>query len=118
VKRKENWQMPSAGVNSSNHVTPRVLQLFEVEALVKKTDPQVSSLQLIEDGNSLRLNLSIISPTQIHQYSNPSIYEQSVCEFSLIRDAQINLFFFQLTSQFSVVRAPSSRKPIVVPVEK
>jgi hypothetical protein len=27
------------------------------------------------------------------EYSNPSVYEQSVYEFSLIRDSQINTFF-------------------------
>jgi hypothetical protein len=50
----------------------------------------------------------------IGEYSNPSVYEQSVCEFSLVRDAQIDACF-QFTSQFSLIRAPSSRKPIVVP---
>jgi hypothetical protein len=30
---------------------------------------------------------------EISKYSNPSVYEQSVYEFSLIRDAQINTCF-------------------------
>jgi hypothetical protein len=33
-------------------------------------------------------------------YSNPSVYEQSVYEFSHIRDAQINTYFFNLRANF------------------
>jgi hypothetical protein len=34
-------------------------------------------------------------------YSSPSVYELSVCDFSLMRDAQINSHF-QFVSQFSL----------------
>jgi hypothetical protein len=44
----------------------------------------------------------------------PSVYEQSVYEFTLIRDAQINASF-QFANQFSLRRAPFSCKTIVVP---
>jgi hypothetical protein len=49
---------------------------------------------------------SISNGVKNHQYSNPSEYEQSVYEFSLIRDAQINTCFsvyepiFAYTSSF------------------
>jgi hypothetical protein len=36
----------------------------------------------------------------ILKYGNPSVYEQSVYEFSLIRYAQINTFFFNLRANF------------------
>jgi hypothetical protein len=45
------------------------------------------------------------------KYSNPSVYEQLVYEFSLVWDAQINAWFFNLQA----IRAPSSRKLIVIP---
>jgi hypothetical protein len=49
------------------------------------------------------------------KYSNPSVYEQSVYEFSLIRiNAEINTCFSIYEPIFGF-RAPSSHKPIVVP---
>jgi hypothetical protein len=47
-------------------------------------------------------------------YSNPSVYQQLVYEFLLIRDGKL-LPVFQISSQFLFIRAPSSHKPIVVP---
>jgi hypothetical protein len=68
------------------------------------------------------MTTNMIIKLLVSLYSNPSVYEQSVYEFSRILDAQINTFFFssssQFKSQFSLIRAPSSRKPIVVPVGK
>jgi hypothetical protein len=48
-------------------------------------------------------------------WSNPSENGQSVYEFSLIRAAQINACF-SIYEPIFVLRAPSSYKPIVVPV--
>jgi hypothetical protein len=50
----------------------------------------------------------------VNSYSNPSVYEQSVYEFSLVRDAQINTSF-SIYEPIFAFRAPSSHKPIVVP---
>jgi hypothetical protein len=41
-------------------------------------------------------------PFLIKKYRNPSVYEQSVYEFSLVRDSQINTFFFNLRANFRV----------------
>jgi hypothetical protein len=44
------------------------------------------------------------------EYSNLSVYEQSVHEFSLVRDAQINTcFFFQFTSRLYELLPLSNR---------
>jgi hypothetical protein len=41
----------------------------------------------------------------INKYSNPSVYEQSVYEFSLLRDAQINTCFSVYEPIFSYTRS-------------
>jgi hypothetical protein len=55
----------------------------------------------------------------ICEYSNPSVYEQSVYEFSLIRDAQINTCFsiyepiFAHTSSFLSQTDRCSRREVM-----
>jgi hypothetical protein len=43
------------------------------------------------------------------EYSNPSVYEQSVYEFSLIRDAQINMCFSIYEPIFAYTSSPLSQ---------
>jgi hypothetical protein len=47
-------------------------------------------------------------------YRNPSVYEKSVYEFSLIRDAQINTcFFFNLQANFRLYELlPLANRPL------
>jgi hypothetical protein len=68
----------------------------------------------MREVKTLRKKMGLGKPkTRETWYSNPSVYEQTVYEFSLIRDAHINTCF-----SISEPRAPSSHKPIVVPVGK
>jgi hypothetical protein len=97
--------------NSSHFSTLRTRTEMVLEALVFSPFNNLTWLVAREDFiKQILWSVPTVTGTAIprntsNRFTNFHLYE-------------MHKFFFQFTSQFSLIRAPSSRKPIVVPVGK